>query len=199
MSSLAQVLASSLPIEVKRSVPKTLFAFLGCALFTALGGRGLAAHHGTAEEVWIGALCIGFFGLGGLAILYSLFDRHPRILLDQAGVWVRGWKGCPIEWNEIECVWKYEQSVATGYSRVEVDYVCLSIKHPDDLKSKQGPIARYIASYARSQGMGDIYFSTKGMDADADGLVAAIQSHVGGAHLLPVGSMLPAEGKGPER
>jgi len=38
--------------------------------------------------------------------------------------------------------------------------------------------------------MGDLYFSTKGIDVDADGLVQAIQSHIGAALLLPVESLV---------
>ena len=196
MSSFGQVLAGGLPIEVKRSVPKTLFALLGCAAFTALGVWGLSTHSESREDFWIGVLCIGFFGLGGLVILASLFDTRPRILLDKGGIWVRGWKGCPIGWSDIERVWKYEQKIANGFSQVEVDYVCLSVKNPGDLRRKQGSIAGYIANYARSMGMGDVYFSTKGMDAGADELVAAIQSHMGGAHLSPVDDMLSIENWG---
>lgn len=187
------MIAGRLPIEVKRSVAKTLFALVGCAAFTALGAWGLSTHSDSRQDFWIGVLCIGFFGVGGLVILVSLFDRRPRILLDTGGIWVRGWKGCPIEWSDIERVWKYEQKIANGYSQVEVDYVCLSVRNSDDLRSKQGRIAAYIARYARSMGMGDVYFATKGMDAGADELVAAIQSHIGGEQLSPVDSVLPFE------
>ena len=195
MSSLAHLFDSSLPIEVKRSISKALLTLFGCVGFTAVGAWNLVTQYGAHREVWFSALGIGFFGLGGLASLVSLFDDRPRIFLDKGGVWVRGWKGCPIEWNDIGSAWKYEQRVATVFSQIKIDYVCLSIKHADNFRSKQGPIARYIAAYGRSRGMGDIYFSTKGMDADADGLVAAIQSHIGSAHLSPVGSLLPIENR----
>jgi hypothetical protein len=51
---------------------------------------------------------------------------------------VRGWKGCPIPWDDIE-------------------RAC----------ARQGRIARDVAAYIRAE-RGDIYFSTQGMDVDAE-------------------------------
>ena len=191
MSSLASLLASSLPIEVKRSIPKTILLLVGCVAFTAVGVSMFASHRAASQGIWVDALCIAFFGFGGLVALALLFDNRPRLLLNDKGVWVRGWKGCPIAWGDIERAWKYEQDVPIRYGQVKVDYVCLSRKHADAFHGRQGRIARYVAAYGRSRGMGDLYFSTKGMDVDTDGLVQAIQSHIGAAHLLPVESLVP--------
>jgi hypothetical protein len=187
---LSQLFASSLPIEVKRSVPRTLLTLLGSAAFTALGAWVLATRDPATEDLLAGILCISFFGLCGLASIYMLFDTRPRVLLNQQGVTVRGWKGCPIPWSDVERVWKYEQRVGLGFSgQTKIDYVCLSLKNGAELRNRQGPITRKFASYCRARGWGDIYFSTKVTDASADELVAAIQSHIGGAHLSPPKSL----------
>lgn len=181
MSSLTNLLDSSLPIEVKRSIPKTFLLFVGCAAFTAIGASVFASHRAASQSVWMDELGMAFFGFGGLFALVVLFDNRPRLLLNERGVWVRGWKGCPIAWDDIQRAWKYEQTVPIRYGQVKVDYVCLSLKDADAFRRRQGRIARYVAAYGRSRGMGDIYFSTKGLDADADGLVEAIRSHIGAA------------------
>jgi len=190
VSDLSQLFASSLPVEVKRSIPKTLLTLLGCAGFTGIGIWSLTTRPLTSQDLLVGVLCITFFGMGGLVGVYMLFDTRPRVLLNEQGVWVRGWKGCPIPWSDVERVWKYEQRVGLAYGgQVEIDYVCLSLKHAAKLRNKQGSIARKFASYCRPRGWGDIYFSTKATNTSADELVAAIQSHIGGVHLSPVESL----------
>ena len=141
MSSLANLLASSLPIEVKRSNPKTFLLLVGCAAFTAAGISMFASHRAASQGVWTDVLCIAFFGFGGLVALALLFDNRPRLLLNDKGVWVRGWKGCPLAWGDIERAWKYEQNVPIRHGRVTVDYVCLALKHADAFRGRQGCFA----------------------------------------------------------
>jgi hypothetical protein len=135
-------------------------------------------------------LCVGFFGFGALASVWAIFDRTPRVLIDHQGVTIRGWKGCPVVWTDIERAWKFEQQVATLYTQVEVSYVCMAIKHPEQWREKQGRIRQMLASYYHARGWGDIYFTTKGTDFGAEELVAAIQSHIGGLRLSAPASLL---------
>ena len=188
MSDLSLIFASALPIEVKSSISKYILTLFGCAGFIALSIWGVPRNQ--TRDIVISVLGIGFFGLGALLSVWAIFDRTPRVLLDHQGVTIRGWKGCPVVWAEIERAWKFEQRVATLYSQVEVPYVCMAIKDSERWRESQGRLRRRLASYYQARGWGDVYFTTKGTDFGADELVAAIQSHIGGVRLSEPASLL---------
>jgi hypothetical protein len=187
MSDLSQIFSSSLPIEVKPSKPKYALLLLVCVAATAFLLWMLT--HGQAPT-WIVSLCIVGTSLGVALCIYALCDKRPLVVLDKRGVTARGWKGCPVAWSDIERVWKHEQHVSTMYSSVEVDYVCIAFKHSERWRHSQGPIRKRFAAYCHSMGYGDLYFSTKGMNFEANELVAAIQSHIGGVRLSAPASLL---------
>ena len=188
MSDLAQLFASSLPIEVKPSKPKYAFLLLVCVAVTAFLVWTLV--HRQAQSVWIVTLCAVGSSLGVALCVYALCEKRPLVLLDQHGVTVRGWKGCPVAWGDIERVWKHEQQASAIFSRVEIDWVCMAIRHSKQWHGNQGRLKRTFHSYYSAQGYGDMYFTTKGMNFEADELVAAIQSHIGGLHLAEPPSLV---------
>jgi hypothetical protein len=152
----------------------------------------MLATHRQASNNWIPSLCAIASTLGAALCIFVLCDTRPLVRLDTQGVTARGWKGCPIAWSDIERVWKHEQHVSTMYSSVEVDYVCMAIKHAERWRRDWGPVKRKLAAYSHSMGYGDLYFATKNMNFEADELVAAIQSHIGGEHLSPPPSLIPS-------
>ena len=189
MSDLSQTFASALPIEVKPSKPKYAFMLVASLGVTALLVWSLT--HGQLRSSWPLILFATVTGLSAASCIYALCQKRPLVLLDQRGVTVRGWNGCPVAWSEIERVWKFEQHVSAIYSSIEVDYVCVAFKHSKQWRNKQGRIKRKFASYYHARGWGDIYFTTKGMNFEADELVAAIQSHIGGVRLSTPPSLVP--------
>lgn len=188
MSDLSQIFASALPIEVRSSIPKYVLTLLGCAGFVVSSLWAFPYHN--MQDTIIAALCITFFGFGAIACVWAILDRTPRVLIDHRGVTIRGWKGCPVAWVDIERVWKFEQRIATFFSYVEVSYVCMAIKHPEQWRKNQGRIRQRFLSYYHARGWGDIYFTTEGTNFGADELVAAIQSHIGGIRLSAPISLL---------
>ena len=188
VSDLSQMFASALPIEVKLSKPKyvlLLFACLGVTAFVVW-----ALTHGQMRSLWPLIIFAVVSSLSAASCVYALCQTRPIVLLDQRGVTVRGWKGCPVAWSEIERAWKFEQHVSAIYSTIAVDYVCMAFKHSKKWRNKQGRIKRKFASYYHARGWGDIYFTTKGMNFEADELVAAIQSHIGGVRLSAPASLV---------
>lgn len=190
MSDLSQLFASSLPIEVKPSKPKYALLLVVCIALTVFLLWTLI--HGQERSAWRLALFASVTSLGAMACIFALVDKRPLVLLDQHGVTVRGWKGCPVAWTDIEGVWKHEQRVqALWAGQVQIDYVCMAFHHSKQWRNKQGAIKRKVASYYHAGGWGDMYFPTKGMNYEADELVAAIQSHIGGERLSAPASLLP--------
>jgi len=219
-TNLRQLFAGALPIEVKQSISKALVALFISIVFFLLGIWGLATSRASqelfpytlrvAEDMHLsnqGALylqeavewlCIALSGSGSLLLLLPLFDRRPRILLSREGVWVRGWKGCPIAWKDIDRAWKVEQRpgalffAAQGADSPTIEWVCIAIKNPNSFQKKQGKFKQKALAHYRSRGWGDMYFTTGGADIEADELIAAIQTHIGSAHLSQVESLSSA-------
>lgn len=193
MSDLAQLFASSLPIEVKAPKQKSAFLLIVFVAITVFLVWTLV--HGQAQSVWIVRLCAVGSSLGIVVFVYALCEKRPLVLLDQSGVTVRGWRGCPVAWIEIDRVWKHVQVIRLWYGAAtvekRVDYVCLALKHSEQWRDSQGRIKRKFASYYHTRGWGDLYFLAQGMNFEADELVVAIQSHIGGVRLSVPRSLVP--------
>ena len=183
MSDAKPPLAAALPIAVRASFTRFLLMFVattGMAGFFAWKRLHDPAHATSALTLVAVAL-----GLAALAALYVLLDRRPRAEIDRPGITVRGWKGCPLAWSRIERVWKFQQRVPVRGAPVKVDYVCMTVRDPRAWRALQGPIARRFAAWSSTLGYGDLYFSTKGADRDADVLVAVIEARIGPAEAGP--------------
>lgn len=193
MSDLSQLFASSLPIEVKLSKSKYALLLIVCIGLTIF--LVLMLVHEPAGNTWPLVLCTAASILGAVVSIFALCQKCPLVLLDERGVTVRGWKGCPVVWNEIERVWKHVQVIRFWYGAAvvekKVDYVCLAFKHSKQWRNSQGHIKRKFISYFHAVGWGDMYFTTQGMNFEADELVAAIQSHIGGVRLSAPPSLVP--------
>jgi hypothetical protein len=95
-------------------------------LMSALGfvvaGVFLVAR-GRSAEVWVGWMCIAFFGAGIPLFARQLFDARPRVVLDEDGVFDRTLGVGTIPWSDIE----------GAYIKIIHDnpFVCLRLRDAD--------------------------------------------------------------------
>lgn len=78
-----------------------LVLLLLCALGFVVAGVFLVAR-GKSAEVWVGWMCIAFFGAGIPLFARQLFDGRPRVILDDVGVFDRTLGVGTIPWSDIE-------------------------------------------------------------------------------------------------
>lgn len=97
-------------IEIKSSPVKLLLLSLAAAAFVAFGVFLVFVVAAEADEDSLRATVIGwasiiFFGSGLIGFLFRLFDRRPRIVLDDEGIEDRSLGVGKIFWSDIEAAY----------------------------------------------------------------------------------------------
>lgn len=78
---------------------KLSLAIAICGLFVAVGIWMVQDH--TAESIVLGILCLLFFGLGLLLLLYRLLVHAPLLVINEEGVSMTRFGGLFVKWEEI--------------------------------------------------------------------------------------------------
>jgi len=176
-------MAPPLPVVVKGSKLKLSALLLVCAALAALCAWLLALEQGRGTRVAVSCASVVFFSLGAILCVYLMCTKRPIARLDESGVTVRGYKGCPVAWCDIERVWKYEQRASFGYGINKAYYVCMTLRNPKNWRVNQNVAVKVAGAYCRAIGQGDMNVSTMFANIGADEIVAIIESHIGGVRL----------------
>lgn len=87
-------------IRLYNSIWKHLLYLLACSIFVAIGVWMVLSSDDTFNFV-MGIAGILFFGIGVVAFPFRIFDRRPRIIINDEGIFDRTLGVGTIEWRDI--------------------------------------------------------------------------------------------------
>ena len=144
------------PMIIRTSRGKHVLLLLACAGFVA-GGAAMAVHAQGAD-VWIGWLCVLFFGAGIPLSLRELLDFRPRVILDDRGVLDRTLGVGRIPWSDIRSA--YAVSVRGNH------FVCLVLRNPEAWVSRLSGARRALVRANEKRGFEPLSINLSGTSAD---------------------------------
>ena len=110
----------------------------------------------SGEAVLAGWANIVFFGGCTLVFAYNVFDRRPRIIIDDDGILDRTLKVGLIEWADIEGAFLRENAGQP--------YLCLELRDNDKYTQRLSPLLRRMVSLNRALGFTDVSVNLVGTD-----------------------------------
>lgn len=145
-------------LEVAASRGKLVLALLGAAGFVVLGL--FLAMRGTGIEVWVGWVCVAFFGAGIPLFLKQLLDARPRVVLDEVGVLDRTLGVGRIPWTEIEGAY---------ISRIQGNpFVCLRLHDPERWTRELNAVQRRMVKANEKLGFQPLNINLTGTSVDPE-------------------------------
>ena len=136
--------------------------------FVAAGVFLLVA--GDDEARWVGIAGIVFFGACALVFLWQLFDRRPRLIIDDIGVFDRTLRVGRIPWDDIE-----DASLASIQGQA---FICLSLRDEAQWVAKLPPLQRRLVGANRALGFSGLNLNLSGVDVDPSAVLALILTEV---------------------
>ncbi len=115
-----------------------------------------------AAGVWMiadgeafGWVAVAFFGGGALISIWQIFDRRPRLLIDDEGIYDRTLGVGVIPWEEITGA--YVRSIQGN------DFICLDLRHPEAYLQKLSRVKRAMASANEALGFTPLNINLSGI------------------------------------
>jgi hypothetical protein len=119
----------------------------------------------------IGWVSILFFGACGIAIVKQLFDRRPRLILDDRGIFDRTLGTPLIPWSSI-------QSANIVQVR-RTKFIALLLVDEEDRVAALPAAKRLVSAANRGLGFGRFNLSLSALDVPADQILQVIQEQIG--------------------
>jgi len=144
------------PIVIQASRRKWVAFLIGAVCFVA-GGVLIVAHGVGALVGWMNIL---FFGGCALIFAFNVFDRRPRIVIDDDGILDRTLKVGLIEWADI-------RSVHLKHSQGQ-PFLCLDLRDSTKYTERLSPILRRMVALNHLLGFTDLSLNLIGADVAAE-------------------------------
>jgi hypothetical protein len=140
----------------------------------ALGSAGFAVTGVLmildGEQVILGWITAGLFGLGPVVFLWKLLDRRPRVVIDEYGIFDRmlgvGW----ITWPDIDGAYV---SAVNG-----VEFICLRVRKPSSYLGKLSWVRRKLAGANRVLGFTEFNVSVTGTSANTGEVFQLVERYL---------------------
>ncbi len=142
-------------IKLYNSIGKNLLYLLGCSIFVAIGIWMVLSSDETFKFV-IGIVSILFFGIGVVVIPFRLFDRSPRVIINDEGIFDRTLDIGTIKWRDIKDA--YLQSVHG------TEFISLDLEDNNKYLQRTSKTKVKIASYNEFFGFETINVNLGGMN-----------------------------------
>ena len=156
------------PLVLRASRLKYI-GLLGIALTLVAGGvyAGLQAKATDALVAWG---IVAFFGVCAAAFAWQLFDRRPRVVIDDSGVFDRSLRVGTIPWSQIEDA--YPKSIATAH------FVCLVLRDADAWLARLPAWQRSLAERNVPLGFEPFSVNLSGLPSRPDAVLARIRDGI---------------------
>lgn len=132
------------------------FLFLIISLAFVAGGIWMVSTSEDNLNFVVGAVCILFFGIGLFVFSKQIFDRQPRVIINDEGIYDRTLKVGVIEWRDIKDA--YLRSVSGS------EFVSLVLTDNNKYLNRTTKTSARIASYNKALGFETININLSGVD-----------------------------------
>lgn len=156
-------------IKLYNSIGKNLLYLLACSIFVAIGIWMVSSSDETFEFV-IGIVGILFFGIGFVVIPFRLFDRRPRIIINDEGIFDRTLDVGTIEWRDIKDA--YLQSVHG------TEFISLDLRAENKYLQRISKTKAKIASYNKFFGFENINLNLGGVNRPGKEVLEIIKREI---------------------
>jgi len=137
-------------VVIAASSKRWLVLLLGASCFVVVGVLLVVSARGPL----VGWLNIVFFGGCGIVFALQAFDRRPRIVIDDRGIFDRTLRVGTIDWADIRRVsLKRSQGQA---------FICLDLADPPKYTQRLSPLLRRIVQLNRKLGFTDLSLNLVG-------------------------------------
>ena len=113
---------------------------------------------------------IVIFGVSSLACFFRMMDAQPGLVISEIGVCDTNWSVGTIPWKELHG--------AFIKSDGGVDYICLTLRHPEQYRREMGKVGRVISSATRQTGFGDFTMRPSAMGLDTSGVFEIVKEQL---------------------
>ena len=158
------------PLIVRKSRWRSVVLF-GCSLLVFGPCLAIALARGSTLFGW--AIVI-ISGLSAAFYAGLLIDARPHLLVTAGGIDYPLWNVGTIPWPEIRTAFLHHD----GRS----NYVCLTLRNPDEFFSRTGRLARAFSQARRETGFGDFSLKPADLGLDPSALLDLVQQHLELAH-----------------
>ena len=156
-------------IKLYNSTGKNLLYLLSCSVFVAIGIWMVLSSDETLKFV-IGILSILFFGIGLVLIPTRLFDRKPRVIINDEGIFDRTLDIGTIEWQDIKDA--YLQSVHG------TEFISLDLEDNNKYLQRTSKTKAKIASYNEFFGFETINVNLGGVNRKGKEILEIIEREI---------------------
>jgi hypothetical protein len=135
-----------------------------CVVFVAVGL--LLARKGERPVGWLG---VALGAVGVPIFLRQIFDRRPRLVIDERGIFDRSLRVGVIPWSEI---------TGTAVRSVSGNtFIALELRDPALFTRQFGGFGRALTSANRKLGFRELNLNLTGLAVRADEVLALIRQH----------------------
>jgi hypothetical protein len=124
--------------------------FVGSGVFILRGAK-------TTAESWTGWIDVLFFGACAAVFVWQLFERRPRLKIDEHGINDRTLGVGLIPWSEITDA--YVKSIQSN------DFICLTVRDPNRWIGKLSPVGRAMLKANQALGFTELNINLSGTNA----------------------------------
>lgn len=161
--------------EIKSSPVKLFLLSLLAAAFVALGVFLVFVVANDTDDDWLRVMVVGwasiiFFGFGLIVFLVRLFDRRPRIILDDEGIEDKSLDVGKIIWSDIEAA--YPNGVLSS------KFISLKVRDADKYLRRTSESKQKLAAYNESLGFETLNLNLVGLQISQKDLLALIETHL---------------------
>lgn len=166
-----QIVETPMPESLRFYNSKPRYALLLLlALCFVVGGAFILWHDTGLLARVVGWANLVFFGACAAIFLRQLFDRRPRLLIDDAGVTDRTLGIGTIPWNAI---------VDARLRRVgRQPFIGLTLRDEAAWLARLGPLKRRVAQANRAAGFDAFNLNLSGVRVDAEAVLACVRAHL---------------------
>jgi hypothetical protein len=151
-------------IIFKNSLWRYLILLFSCLMFVAIS---FFIRDKNSIVAWLGII---FFGSGISGCLWGIFNRSPRLIIDEQGVFDQTLRIGTILWEDI--ISAHLQSVNGNF------FICLELRNSEKYKRKVFAWRKYLISYNKNFGFADFNLNLTGLAADPREVLKIIQNRI---------------------
>lgn len=156
-------------IKLYNSIGKNLLYLLICSIFVAIGIWMVLSSDETFDFV-MGIAGSLFFVIGVVVLPFRLFDRRPRIIINDEGIFDRTLDVGTIEWRDIKRA--YLQSVHG------TEFISLDLKAKNKYLQRISKTKAKIASYNKFFGFEEIHLNLGGVNRTGKEVLEIIKREI---------------------
>jgi len=155
-------------IEIRVARARNALLLLVACAFVAAGV--MIFIKGDPDGRLIAIACIAFFGACALVFAWQLFDRRPRLVFDDIGVFDRTLGVGRIPWEEIEdAAWVTLQGN---------HFICLALRDEAPWIAKLGPLQRKLVAANRALGFSGLNLNLSGLAVEPALALALVHAEI---------------------